>query len=48
MLGDAANLNKPLIIVLPNDLCMYKILLCFTETPKCSKATNWFGHATGS
>lgn len=43
MLGDAANLIKALIIVLPNDWCISKILLCFTEKSKCSKATNSFG-----
>lgn len=48
MLGDAANLIKALIIVLPNDWCIYKILLCFTEKPKYSKATNGFWQAPGS
>lgn len=41
MPGDATNLIKALIIVVPNDWC-------FTETPKCSKATNGFRHAPGS
>lgn len=41
MLGDATNLIKALIIVVPND-CF------FTVTPKCSKATNGFRHAPGN
>lgn len=48
MLGDTANLIKALIIVLPNDWCIYKILFHFTETFKCLRAADGFGHATGS
>lgn len=48
MLGDVTNLIKALIIVLHNDWCIYKILFHFTETFKCSTATDGFGHATGS
>lgn len=43
MLGDIANLIKDLIILLPNDWCIYKILLHFTETFKCSRAVDGFG-----